>query len=100
MTLAVDNNNLDQSSLQALHSMLEQELWQRLPMLPGNLPDLVAALEGQQYHTSNTTSSASAAGGAAIATAADNSFELWVSRGNPWRAQKGEHLLALTVIIH
>ncbi|KAK9809306.1 hypothetical protein WJX73_003160 [Symbiochloris irregularis] len=65
------------ANLQALHAMLEQELWQRLPM-DGTLPSLVHVLEG---------------GGSSDALATTsfhfdtNSFAAWVAHGNPWRKQ-------------
>ncbi|KAK9823710.1 hypothetical protein WJX72_004829 [[Myrmecia] bisecta] len=62
------------ANLQALHAMLDRELWARLPMIPGALPDLVGALEGRQ--------------GSDGAKLNENSFEAFVQRGNPWRAQK------------
>ncbi len=54
---------------QALRNMLEQELWKRLPMIPGSLPDLAKSME--------------APGSEASAT---GSFEHWAERGNPWSA--------------
>ncbi len=58
--------------LQALHAMLEREVWRRLPLVAGPLPSVLAALEG--------------AGAAAPSAAFDsNDFGAWVARGNPWR---------------
>ncbi len=52
--------------------MLEREVWRRLPLVPGPLPSVLAALEG--------------AGAAAPAAAFDSGdFGAWVARGNPWQ---------------
>ena len=59
--------------LQALHSMLEREVWKQLPMLPDGLPSIRAAL---------------AAPSALAATPFDtSSFGEWVAHGNPWHLQ-------------
>lgn len=54
--------------------MLEQELWKRLPALPGRQLDFGAALEGN--------ASQSATQGFDC-----NSFSDWVDHGNPWKRQ-------------
>jgi len=57
---------------QAMQAMLEREVWRRLPLVPGPLPSVLAALEG--------------AGAAAPAAAFDSGdFGAWVARGNPWQ---------------
>lgn len=54
--------------------MLKQELWQRLPALPGRQPSLLAALQGSLPH--------------AQARGFDNnSFLEWAANGNPWKQQ-------------
>ena len=68
--------------LQALHAMLERELWQRLPVEPGSLPSLVHVLEGG--------GSSNQGGDPSFATSFHfdtNSFPAWVAHGNPWRKQ-------------
>ena len=64
--------------MQAMRSMLERELWKRLPMATGSLPDLSKAMEGAAFH--QAAASESPAGG---------SFEHWAERGNPWSASSG-----------
>ncbi|KAK9843494.1 hypothetical protein WJX81_005881 [Elliptochloris bilobata] len=60
------------ANMQALHAMLEREVWRRLPLVSGPLPSVLGALEG--------------AGAAAPPAAFDsNDFGAWVARGNPWR---------------
>ena len=59
--------------LQALHSMLEREVWKQLPMLPDGLPSIRAALDAPS---------------ALAATPFDTSnFGEWVAHGNPWHLQ-------------
>ncbi|BDA40427.1 Syndetin [Coccomyxa sp. Obi] len=64
------------ANLQALHSMLEREVWKQLPMIPGGLPSIRGALTSPSpnaafpFDTSN--------------------FGAWVSHGNPWRSQAYE----------
>ena len=62
------------ANVQALHSMLEQELWKRLPMPADRRPSLAASLEAGM-HTR---------GGSTMDT---NSFEAWAMQGNPWSKQ-------------
>lgn len=69
--------------VQALSSMLDQELWKRLP---APLPSLAEALAARSSSSdevggSGTGSSAAAAGDYAA-------FEAFVVRGNPWRKQQ------------
>lgn len=66
--------------LQALHQMLEQEVWQKLPLEAGSLPSLAHVLEG----SAAASRDGPALGGAPFDT---NSFAAWVARGNPWRKQ-------------
>ena len=66
---------------QTLHGMLEREIWKQLPIIPGGLPSIRAALDDPSvlaafpFDTSN--------------------FGEWVAHGNPWHMQAyGEsHLL-------
>ena len=58
---------------QALHSMLEREVWKQLPMIPGGLPSIRGAL-------------APPSGNRAFPFDTSN-FGAWVSHGNPWRMQ-------------
>ena len=59
--------------MQALHSMLEREVWKQLPMLPDGLPSIRAALDAPS---------------ALAATPFDTSnFGEWVAHGNPWHLQ-------------
>ena len=59
--------------MQALHSMLEREVWKQLPMLPDGLPSIRAALDAPS---------------ALAASPFDTSnFGEWVAHGNPWHLQ-------------
>ena len=73
--------------LQALHAMLERELWQRLPLEAGSLPSLAHALEGAVSAQGDQPSLASA-------SFDTNSFAAWVAHGNPWRKQAPGRLLS------
>ena len=64
-------------ALQALHVMLDKELWQRLPLEESaEAPSLKAAVE---------STSREAAASAPAQEEAD--FEAWVAHGNPWARQ-------------
>lgn len=59
--------------VQTLHGMLEREIWKQLPIIPGGLPSIRAALDDPSvlaafpFDTSN--------------------FGEWVAHGNPWHMQ-------------
>ena len=72
--------------LQALHSMLERELWKKLPMIPGGLPSLTDAVEGP--HSPPGPGQIAAAPGAPQLSSS-SAFEQWAAQGNPWRAGPG-----------
>ena len=52
-----------------MRNMLERELWKRLPMMPGSLPDLAKAMEAPGHEST-----------------LNGSFEHWAERGNSWSA--------------
>lgn len=73
--------------LQALHSMLERELWKKLPMIPGGLPSLTDAVEGP--HSPPALGQIGAALGSPQLSSS-SAFEQWAAQGNPWRAGPGQ----------
>ena len=73
--------------LQALHSMLERELWKKLPMIPGGLPSLTDAVEGP--HSPPGPGQIAAAPGTPQLSSS-SAFEQWAAQGNPWRAGPGQ----------
>ena len=63
-------------AMQALHVMLDKELWQRLPLEDSaEAPSLKAAVE------------ATSRDAAAAAPAQQEDFEAWMAHGNPWARQ-------------
>ena len=82
--------------LQVLHSMLEKELWKKLPMAEGTVPDLARALQGQSQNglLAKTGSSGSLPGTSAASqngntTTSHDGFDVWMAQGNPWRSTPG-----------
>jgi hypothetical protein len=75
------------SNIEALSSMLDQELWKRLP---APLPSLAEALAARSSSTDEVGGSGTGSGGsAATALSGDYAaFEAFVVRGNPWRKQQ------------
>ena len=92
--------------MQVLHSMLEKELWKKLPMAEGTVPNLASALQGQSQKgllaktgssgslLAKTGSSSSLPG---VSTASQNGnasnrdpFDVWMAQGNPWRSTPGK----------
>lgn len=74
--------------LQALSSMLDQELWKRLP---APLPSLAEALAARSSSSDEVGGNGSSGSGSAAAGAAAGdyaAFEAFVVRGNPWRKQQ------------
>lgn len=84
--------------------MLERELWKKLPMAQGTIPDLTSALEGHSQNglLAKTGSSSSLS---AVRTASQNGsatthdgFDVWLAQGNPWRATQGLHAVSCCAI--
>ena len=66
----------DLATVQALHMMLDKELWQRLPLEESaQTPSLRRALEGSREP----------AGKARVQP--EGGFEAWLAQGNPWARQ-------------
>lgn len=77
--------------------MLEKELWKKLPMAQGTIPDLARALEGQSQNGMLAKASSSSSL-SAVSTASQNStaaapsgdgFDVYMAQGNPWKATQG-----------
>lgn len=74
--------------------MLDKELWQKLPMAQGSVPDLAAALQGARTAplgkagSTGSLSAGSAQNGTA-APATPDAFDVWMTQGNPWRSTQG-----------
>ncbi|KAL3152495.1 hypothetical protein ABBQ32_001530 [Trebouxia sp. C0010 RCD-2024] len=68
------------ANLEALHSMLEKELWRRLPPLPEGVPSLQHALRNPRQ-TGSLSSSHPREEGA-------KPFEIFAARGNPWKQRR------------
>ncbi|KAI7841037.1 hypothetical protein COHA_005265 [Chlorella ohadii] len=76
------------SNIEALSSMLDQELWKRLP---APLPSLAEALAARSSSSDEVGGNGSSGSGSAAAGAAAGdyaAFEAFVVRGNPWRKQQ------------
>ena len=74
--------------------MLDKELWKKLPMSQGSIPDLAAALQGARtFALGKTGSTGSLSAGAAqngdSAAALSDGFDAWMTHGNPWRSTQG-----------
>ena len=84
---------------QVLHSMLEKELWKKLPMAQGTLPDLARALEGHSQSggllaktgSSSSLSAGSTASASSTAGPSTDGFDVYLAQGNPWKATQGKH---------
>ena len=82
---------------QVLHSMLEKELWKKLPMAQGTIPDLARALEGHPQNggmlaktdSSSSLSGVSNASVSSTAGPAADGFDVYLAQGNPWKATQG-----------
>ena len=84
---------------QVLHSMLDKELWKKLPMAAGALPDLARSLEGNSQNgllakagSSSSLSAASTASQNGNAGPSSDGFDVYLAQGNPWRASQGRLL--------
>ncbi len=75
--------------------MLERELWKKLPMAQGTIPDLASALGGNSQNGllaktgSSSSLSATASQNGSGATSSDG-FDAYLAQGNPWRATQGQ----------
>ncbi len=76
--------------------MLERELWKKLPMAQGTIPDLAGALGGHSQNgllaktgSSSSLSAVSTASQNGGATTSDDGFDVFLAQGNPWRATQG-----------
>ncbi|KAK9817254.1 hypothetical protein WJX72_011915 [[Myrmecia] bisecta] len=67
------------SNLEALNSMLEKELWRRLPTMEG-LPSIATALRQPTYSESLPV--------ADVSSKDPKLFAHWASAGNPWRIRR------------
>ena len=93
---------------QVLHSMLERELWKKLPMAQGTMPNLACALEGQAQNglLAKTGSSSSLSASSSTASQNGNSatvsdgFDGYLAQGNPWRATQGHCAVLCCAVLH
>ena len=92
---------------QVLHSMLERELWKKLPMARGTVPNLASALEGQAQNgllaktgsSSSLSASSSTASQNGNAAAVSDGFDVYLAQGNPWRATQGRHAVLCCAVL-
>ena len=91
---------------QVLHSMLEKELWKKLPMAQGTVPDLARALEGRSQSvgmlakpgSSSSLSAVSSAEASSTAGPSSDGFDVYLAQGNPWKATQGKLAFDLAVL--
>lgn len=84
------------ANLQVLHSMLERELWKKLPMAQGTIPDLASALGGTSQNgllaktgsSSSLSASSTTASQNGIGATSSDGFDAYLAQGNPWRASQ------------
>ena len=92
---------------QVLHSMLEKELWKKLPMAQGTVPNLASALEGQAQNgllaktgsSSSLSASSSTASQNGNAATVSDGFDVYLAQGNPWRATQGHHAMLCCALL-
>ncbi len=78
--------------------MLERELWKKLPMAQGTMPDLASALGGNSQNGLLAKTGSSSSLSASATTASQNGtgattsdgFDAYLVQGNPWRATQGQ----------
>ena len=78
--------------------MLERELWKKLPMAQGTIPDLASALGGNSQNgllaktgsSSSLSASATAASQHGTGATSSDGFDAYLAQGNPWRATQGQ----------
>ena len=78
--------------------MLERELWKKLPMAQGTIPDLANALGGNSQNGLLAKTGSSSSLSASATTASQNGtgattsdgFDAYLAQGNPWRATQGQ----------
>ena len=78
--------------------MLERELWKKLPMAQGTIPDLASALGGNSQNGLLAKTGSSSSLSASAITASQNGsgattsdgFDVYLAQGNPWRATQGQ----------
>ena len=95
-------------ALQVLHSMLERELWKKLPMAQGTFPDLASALGGTSQNgllaktgsSSSLSASSTTASQNGIGATNSDGFDAYLAQGNPWRASQGQSALQCHAVLH
>ena len=78
--------------------MLEKELWKKLPMAQGTVPDLARALEGRSQSvgmlakpgSSSSLSAVSSEEASSTAGPSTDGFDVYLAQGNPWKATQGK----------
>ena len=83
--------------------MLDKELWKKLPMTQGSIPELAAALQGSQGTSLGKTGStgslsASTAQNGLGSAATSDTFDVWMVQGNPWRSTQGKTACTVAVL--
>lgn len=87
--------------------MLEKELWKKLPMAQGTVPDLARALEGHPQNggmlaKNGSSSSLSAVSSASVSSTAGpntDGFDMYLAQGNPWKATQGRLALPCCAVL-
>ena len=76
--------------------MLEKELWKKLPMARGTVPNLARAMEGYSQNgllakasSSSSLSAVSTSSQTSTAGQSSDGFDVYMAQGNPWKATQG-----------